>query len=307
MTGPSADDFYRPWERTIAGWPHFQESVYELAVRYPNQRLLWRGARDAGWGVESSLYRQLTTHRGRAPREEDMVEAERRILALARETWRFDGMGALETFAHLQHLGGPTRLLDVTENPLIAAWFATERESGGDETDSRLFAFVTPGRDIRLNSRWGGRDPHWHAVSNASEDQRRLHRWGTGTGRRYWRPPAYDARISSQSAGFLLDGVPIRAAENGFGRKGPDTEETWSSDDMRKFGSIPLKLTTIRRGELRATAAPVFTFRIAADARANILDQLERRYGYNAAAMYSDLYGLARYLTARPDRWADPS
>jgi hypothetical protein len=70
---------------------------------------------------------------------------------------------------------------------------------------------------------------------------------------------------------------------------------------MREFASIPLKLTTIREGELPATAAPVFTYRLAWKAKDQIRRQLESRYGYRASSIYSDMFGLADYLRARPD------
>ena len=57
----------------------------------------------------------------------------------------------------------------------------------------------------------------------------------------------------------------------------------------------------IRDGERRASASPVFTFRILADAKKEIRDQLERRYGYRPSSIYSDLSGLASYIAAWPE------
>ena len=48
------------------------------------------------------------------------------------------------------------------------------------------------------------------------------------------------------------------------------------------------QLTGIRRGELPAPAATLFTCRIATDAKAEIRDQLERKYGFRTSTMYSD-------------------
>lgn len=294
-------DFFAPWEQgPVESWLEFQDAVNVLNSRYEGSRLLWRGARDASWGVHSSLSRGMRSVLGRYPTEAELVNAEKRTLELARQDWRFDGIPALEVLAQLQHFGGPTRLLDVTENPLIALWFATEAARvGEDETDARIFAFVTPQRDVRLNDNWNGRNPRWHLLE--TDAARAAAKWGTGLGRRFWRPPAYHARIGSQSAGFLIDGAPIEAARHGLGRKGPGTEETWSVTEMREFASMPLKVTAIRDGELPATAAPVFTYRIAWRAKAEIRRQLESRYGYRASSIYSDMFGLADYLRAHPD------
>jgi hypothetical protein len=295
-------DFFAPWEQgPVESWLEFQDAVNELTSRYEGSRLLWRGARDANWGVHSSLSRGMRSVLGRYPTEAELVDAEKRTLELARQDWRFDGIPALEVLAQLQHFGGPTRLLDVTENPLVALWFATEpARVGEDETDARIFAFVTPpSGDVQLNRNWGSRHPHWHDLR--TDELRAAAKWGTGLGRRSWRPPAYHPRIGSQSAGFLIDGAPIEAERHGLGRKGPATEETWSVTEMREFASIPLKLTTIREGELPATAAPVFTYRLAWKAKDQIRRQLESRYGYRASSIYSDMFGLADYLRARPD------
>jgi hypothetical protein len=305
MSAIRPEDFYAPWETEVDSWHGFQEHVNELTERYSSHRLVWRGARDATWGVESSLYRALTRTLERRPSEEEMVAAEKELLERARRDWRFDGRPALEVLAEVQHLGGPTRLLDVTENPLIALWFAveartqTERVENDDEPDGRIFAFVTPERDIRLNMDWNGRHPRWHLLT--TDAARRSARWGTGLGRRYWRPPALHGRISAQSAGFLIDGVTIESQDHGLGRKGPGTEDTWSVAEMREFASVPLKLSQIREGDLGPTAQPVFTCRVSSIAKTEIREQLERRYGYRASSVYADMLGLATYFRDRPE------
>jgi hypothetical protein len=55
-------------------------------------------------------------------------------------------LSVLNQLAALQHYGAPTRMIDITFNPWIAAWFAVEKkwDSGGNELykdkDARLFA-----------------------------------------------------------------------------------------------------------------------------------------------------------------------
>lgn len=108
-----------------------------------DRTLAWRGHSDATYRLHSTLYRHLD--RGRGVTEGSLVKFEQLILEAARTKWRFDDRGALELMAQFQHLGAPTRMLDVTFNPLIALWFAVEPkyEKGKlqADIDGRLIAF----------------------------------------------------------------------------------------------------------------------------------------------------------------------
>lgn len=292
---------YAPWERVIEGWQDFQETVYELSQRHPSRELVWRGVRQAQWGLQSSLYRALRDLKdGRPPTEDDLVRAERRTLRLARRDWRFDGSPALELFAHLQHYGAPTRLLDVTENPLAALWFAVEKRSADDLIDGRVFAFVTNARPIGLNDRWAGRYPRWHELR--SESARRGVDWGTGVRRTVWRPPAYNDRILAQSAAFLIDGAPIEAAQHsGSDEYLAQRELLIDVERMRSIASINLRFSRIERERLSERSAPVFTMRVSAAGKPEIREQLERRFGMRASSIYSDMSGLASHLATHSD------
>lgn len=302
MLNVDASDEYEPWEQIIEGWQDFQEAVYDLSLRHPSRELVWRGVRNAGWGVESSLYRALRGLRdGEPPTEDDLVRAEKRILRLARRDWRFDGTPALELFAHLQHYGAPTRLLDVTENPLVALWFAVEDRPSAPRTDGRVFALVTNARAIGLNAQWAGRYPRWHELR--TESARRSVDWGTGVRRTIWRPPAYNDRIAAQSAAFLIDGAPIEAMQ-------PARSDAYLADRdllidierMREIASVNLRFSRIERERLGERSAPVFTMRISEQAKLEIRDQLEGRFGMRASSIYSDMNGLASYLATHTDR-----
>lgn len=291
----TTERLYTAFETTVESWQEFQSAVNELTDAYPSDSFVWRGQGDAAWGVHSSLSRALAGLHSRPPTEDELVDAERRLLQLARIDWRMDGIPALQLFAQLQHVGAPTRLLDVTFNPLVAAWFAVTSNPDTDGRDGRIFAFASGEGALQLSTRWNGNRPPWHDL--ASDADRRRVRWGTGLGRRVWRPPALHGRIPAQNAAFLLDGSPIDVPE---GHAPGVRAERVTAEEFREFASLPLRLSGIRQGRLPRPNAPVFTFRITAAAKEAIRHQLERRYDYRYATVYADIEGLADYVRCWP-------
>lgn len=290
-------EVFDPWSGAIVTtWDELHERISTILTVHGDVPLVWRGVSDARWGLYSSLYRRLKKTKAKV-QESDMVAAEVHLLKRARSEWRFDEMSSLEILAHVQHYGGATRLLDVTENPLIASWFAVEELFNDDgqatpDVDSRVYCFYV-GDYIGLDE-WGGRSLRWH---DWGERQDRLENdWGTGAARRVWRPPAYNQRISAQNGGFILDGVPFSyPGANKFHKAPGDFNSRWKIGEVRDAGSIPFRLNDPARAKQTAGSTPAFTFRIAAEARRPIRDRLQINYGYSAASLYSDLFGLAQY------------
>lgn len=294
-THTDATQLFDRWELLVDSWPEFQMAINDLTGMYASDSFVWRGQSDASWGLHSSLSRSLAQVLGRVPTEDQMVEAEKRLMRRARIDWRLDGTPALQLFAQMQHIGVPTRLLDVTFNPLIAAWFAVARDGTTDAADGRLLVFSDKNRPVQLNSQWNSNRPRWHLL--ITDGQRRQVGWGTGLGRKIWRPPALHGRIPAQNAAFLLDGVPIDVPD-GFA-VAPDGVH-WPAEEMRQYTSIPMRFAHPREGRLPSQNAPVFTYRITAHAKDEIRDQLERRFGYRFATVYADIEGLAEYVKRWP-------
>ena len=237
------------------------------------------------------------------PTEDQMVAAEQMILKQARTNWRFDGMSALETLARIQHEGGLTRLLDVTNNPYIAAWFAVESDDYEQE-DGRIIAFATspvsssddPIEDspVTLNEFWGNHMPPWHLWGDDKTRQRMD--WGTGANRRIWVPPVYHDRIAAQNAAFLLDGVPITTYKVRSYLLSSENKP-WNRSDILAASSVIskfLKPTRTPRANA-ANLAPTFTFRIASEAKKEIRNMLTSSFGYTRASIYPDMSEFAQY------------
>lgn len=313
MNSPA--DYFDPYAQEISDVDSLHRAISKLAKVSDGSPLVWRGQGDASWGLHSKLFRHLMDQNGVQnptehphnkqpyPTETQMVQAEDTMLRLARDSWRLGNMPALEIFARIQHFGGPTRLLDATRNPYIAAWFAVQECD--DKTDGRLFALATtpaggdPPHNLSLETQKA--DPFWFQFSDIQ--RRPLIEWGTGSRRIIWVPPVYESRIAAQDAVFILDGTPIttskvlrhfeipRAINNG-------RRQYWKRPDILAAASIYVKMShpNIKPRSNQLGLAPTYNFRIKASAKESIRDYLTKSLGYTVAAIYPDLPGLARHV-----------
>lgn len=309
----SAADYFAPDEKLIRSFDELHAAIRRLADRVDGMPLVWRGVRDARWGLHSNLFRELKIANGVKdpslsprgvqpyPSEDQMVTAETALLRVARSEWRSGGVPALELLARMQHFGAPTRLLDVSKNPYIATWFAIESSADTDQVDARLFALGTAPVGATQASGIGDdtdamRSPFWHYFTDTKTRQEAD--WGTGAKRRIWVPPAYDSRIAAQNAAFVIDGVPMISEEmrRHFPKPGGGT---WSKADLLASSSVFVKTTKVTGGALRphpADLAPTFSFRITAEAKAEIRRYLEQLFGYRVSSIYPDMARMSQYL-----------
>jgi len=322
LSGP--ESYFRADEGEIDSFQGLTAAITRLIDKNPDLELVWRGHQNAGWGLHSNLYRRLMARNGVAapsanpvgnqnfPNEDEMNTAEAEILRVARDEWRMDGIPALEIFARLQHHGAPTRLIDVTRNPYIGAWFAVESDPELDNLDGRLIAIATtpvrrpndssptPDPKLRLDELGSAYTPFWHEF--ATSEHRQGADWGTGAQRRLWVPPPYDERIVAQNAGFLLDGVPMMTPRIARNFRIPNTTRHWTRADLLASASIFLKTAkpTRKAPHNASRLAPSFTFRISANGKREIREFLEKRMSLNHSTMYRDISGLARWINKTP-------
>lgn len=287
------DEFFGHWEKTVEGWQATRRAIEDILDNAGTGRqLAWRGISNASYPLHSSLYRRLLENRGKVPDERDLIRAEKKILDAARKRWRFDNLPALEIMAHLQHYGGPTRLLDVSLNPMIALWFAVEKNT---KTDARLLVFDVTRTHIRLDSNWGGYDLPWEHYT--SDNWPPSKKWRQDLPR-LWKPPNYNQRIPAQNSAFLIGGVPKTfPGSNAYWRRpsnGDNSSKTWKISEIREATSIIVRMVTIER-KLRPDSTPTFTLRIRAEGKSEIKERLEHSYGFDASSIYPDHYGLASY------------
>jgi hypothetical protein len=110
--------------------------LYDAVEQYSDLTVIYRGVRSITYQLIPKIGRYRRLH------STDRVKEERSILRLFREQalpyLTFDPGNVWEWMALAQHHGLPTRLLDWTRNPLVAAYFAVEEKH---DDDSVIYAY----------------------------------------------------------------------------------------------------------------------------------------------------------------------
>ena len=176
------------------------ESFLNLVTNPPYSHWAFRGERDERWPLYSSLSRYLQNF-GVAPAA--WPEQEARILRIfKRKAHQFldkppDPEDDLQWLALMQHHGAPTRLIDFTWSPYVAAFFALERTVA----DGVVWAMNPARVDSSRNPRPARTDPRVHgnfARYFLKGDQRFI--W-------MGEPQTMNRRLIAQSGTFAVPGV----------------------------------------------------------------------------------------------------
>ncbi|MEX2425872.1 MAG: FRG domain-containing protein [Thermomicrobiaceae bacterium] len=98
---------------------------------------MFRGQRDANWTLETTLERRMENKKIPLDFAEDWLLAEFRRVAGRHLQPHQVPQEHLDWIALMQHYGAPTRLLDCTYSPYVAAYFALEYAAG----DAAIWVF----------------------------------------------------------------------------------------------------------------------------------------------------------------------
>lgn len=230
-----------------------------------DQREIWyRGHRDSSWSLQPSAFRSPTLRAG----ERSMLGRFRQEAASVGLQYKFDSWGWM-TFA--QHHSLPTRLLDWSQSPLVALFFACEVDPQNPDTDTDGEFFLL--HPHALNEEAGDADGGHPRL--LSDEDTRLGDYVPGKDmvnrsrpRAVIAPLLFD-RIRFQTGTFTVAQVPIDGA---------------SEEPLRTAGAMQ-------------------SYLIPSDNKPALRQQLES-LGFNDASIYKDLDRIAIRIKTRQSRGA---
>jgi hypothetical protein len=272
--------------------------ISHIALLAQGRTYAWRGQNDASWDFSASLYRQIRDEGATEVTEERLRTRETQILHEASRWGLGRDLGPSATDMHmlavLQHHGVPTRLIDVTANPMTALWFATEDHSPGDggqlrKTPGVLFAIDVTGTDW-YETFEHGKNRTWGHLANplAASYEKALKQ--SAEERTMFRafPALPDDRMRAQEGFFLGGAVPKRHRAPGvlgINPLGPAPGE----DRLRK-------LMHNEGGPGRPASLPFCAIVIPNAVKERLRDPLKRTYNRRRRVLFPDVDGFREGL-----------
>ena len=113
----SSNQTYETEIRSLSAYIECMHALKQNSkIQGADGRFFFRGQKNKSWEIRPSAFRN------------DLLSRESELIkdAYSRAPLEFSSLGPFEQLTKLQHYGLPTRLLDVTLNPLVALYFACE-------------------------------------------------------------------------------------------------------------------------------------------------------------------------------------
>jgi hypothetical protein len=226
--------------------------------------------------------------------EKKMRDAELDILNEARRWGLGRDLGSSATDMHmlavLQHHGVPTRLIDVTSNPMTALWFAVEENEPKEGGDARRCPGVLFAIDV-TKTPWyetfqHGEGHRWshlgnplaatysHALSKSQELKQMFRAF----------PALPDERMKAQEGFSIGSSVPLQHRAPGVLGFNPIGSAP-GEDKLRK-------LLATERGQGRPASIPLCAIVIPAAVKDKLRDPLKHTYNRRRRVLFPDVDGF---------------
>jgi hypothetical protein len=299
MKPPVFDDWLsHGWGLEVRSPHQLFKIISHIALLGQERTYAWRGQNDASWDLSASLFREIR-NKGDEVTEERVRARELQILEEARRWGLGRDLGSSATDMHmlavLQHHGVPTRLLDVTANPMTALWFATEEHAPGKDGKVRRSPGVLFSIDV-TDTTWyetfshGPQTQTWAKMSDPLGGPYEVALNKSETDGSFFRafPALPDERMKAQEGFFVGSAVPEQHKAPGVMGFNP-------------VGSAPgpdrlAKLLTEERGRGRPTSLSFCAIVVPAAVKDKIRDPLKRTYNRRRRVLFPDVDGFREGL-----------
>jgi hypothetical protein len=271
--------------------------ISHIAMLAQERTYAWRGQNDSSWDFSASLFRKIRAE-GVKVTEANMRRRELDILKEARRWGLGRDLGPSATDMHmlsvLQHHGVPTRLIDVTANPMTALWFATEEHEPDNKGNVRrspgvLFAIDVTKTEWHVTFQYDTRA--WNDMSNPLSASYEQALSKSVKSKQMFRifPALPDERMKAQEGFFIASAVPKQHKAPGVPGLNPIGPAP-GADKLRE-------LLSTEKGKGRPVNLPFCAIVIPAAVKDKLRDPLKRTYNRRRRVLFPDVDGFREALT----------
>lgn len=276
------------WGYRVTSRDQLLRTISRISILRRGRIYAWRGQRDGAWELSSALYRLLK--RTGSVDEARMRAAEGELVREARKYGLGRELGISNTDANLlatlQHHGVPTRLIDVTSNPMTALWFATQQPRSGRQTSGVLFAIDVT--DMPWAETFKHESTTWDAAKRPlAAGYRQLIEQSAAAARPFRLFPALpDERMTAQEGFFIGSAAPTAPRIDAVPDLDLDVNAPPGADALTRLAEGP------ERGPGRPFALPFLALVIPPKVKNAMRDPLKGTYNRRRRVLFPDVDGF---------------